>query len=475
MTQKLFLFGTGKISRGYTEILQQLSIEIDGYIDNDTDKWGTYFEGRKVYSPDILDQIYDFEIIIACKAEDSICSQLSQINMQNRIITINHVLRRKIESFEVEENGLKPSHKRNYENKMIIMDNLDGVWGGAEDWVHKIASSLSQRGYQVIVIENTDSQIEESLKAFTVQFDKKDKDIHKVYVGLAKWLLEQKPFILFNIWSSELLWAASYVKKRYPERVKIISGILNDRSSIYKSQCEWDDYIDLYLCISSRIKNNLINLYGINQKKVFYKAPFIEELRAVRRTYSLRHDIALQIGYPCRLTCIQKRTDLLPELIKYLEKLRVNYQINIAGSGPYEEELRKYVIANSLNSKVKYYGRLTREQLLDFLSRQDIYLNISEFEGTSLTMLEAMACGCVPVVTNVSGVGDFIRNMENGFISNVGDIEHIAEYIVSLDNNRESLSVYGKKCRDKVLRKCKLSDYIDCIEKLINYDEIAGD
>ena len=64
-----------------------------------------------------------------------------------------------------------------------------------------------------------------------------------------------------------------------------------------------------------------------------------------------------------------------------------------------------------------------KKELIDFLNEQDIYLNFSEYEGTSLTMLEAMASGCVPVVTDVSGVSDFIEDGVNGLVSDIGDLD----------------------------------------------------
>ena len=38
--ERLFLFGTGKLSDKYTECLEQVLVKIDGYIDNNEDKWG---------------------------------------------------------------------------------------------------------------------------------------------------------------------------------------------------------------------------------------------------------------------------------------------------------------------------------------------------------------------------------------------------------------------------------------------------
>lgn len=467
MKKKLFLFGAGRVAKNYTKILEELFFEIYGYVDNNSNKWGTILYNRKIYAPEELKKETDIDIIIACTDVNAITMQLSQMGIQEKIVSIDYFIKQGIENIKIKKNYINYSIN-NYGKKTIIVDNFNGTWGGAEDWSHEITSSLLMRGHNTLIIENTDSNIKNRLEAFTKQIERKNKRIDEIYLELIEWLIQKKPFILFNIWSTEVLWAASYIKKLYPDEIQIISSVLNDNSVLYQRQIEWHDYIDLYLCISTRIKNNLISLYGIDKKKVCYRVPFVKNIRNIEKSYYKNDNSSLKIGYPCRLTSTQKRADLLPRLIEKLEKKCVNYVCNIAGDGPYEKEIVSYINENNLCDKVRFHGKLSREELMDFLREQDIYLNFSEYEGTSLTMLEAMARGCVPVVTNVSGVDDFIENMINGLISDVGNMEDIANNILFLDKNREKIEDFSRKCVDIISNKCDLNEYIDYVEKLVN-------
>lgn len=468
MEEKLFLFGTGKISKSYTEILCQMSIEIYGYIDNDINKWGTEFYGKKIFNPNILKSIDKSQIIIACSDTKSIIKQLIELDIQDKIVSIDHIKRKGIERIQIDKSNMKQPYNKNSSKKNIIIDNFDGSWGGAEDWAHKVASSLIMRGYEVVIVESNMQETVEGLEYNTIQIDRKNKQLVQVYTELINFLVSILPFTLFNIWSSELLWAASYVKKLYPQSVQIISSVLNDNNNTYQRLCEWDDNIDLYLCISSRIMNNLKSLYGININKLQHRVPFVENLDSFERTYQICRKVPLAIGYPCRLVYNQKRADLIPKLIENMENKHINYMLNIAGNGPCEKELKGYVDTRKLNNKVKFYGRLTKKDLIDFLKKQDIYLNFSEYEGTSLTMLEAMACGCVPVVTNVSGVNDFIVSGQNGLISDVGNIDDIADNIAFLEQNRKKIEEYGKKCPKIVQSNCNIDNYMDYVADLIS-------
>jgi len=55
------------------------------------------------------------------------------------------------------------------------------------------------------------------------------------------------------------------------------------------------------------------------------------------------------------------------------------------------------------------------EEMAMMYSRSDFYLSFSRFEGSPLPPLEAMACGCIPIVTSI-GVEDYLVDGENGFL-----------------------------------------------------------
>lgn len=463
--EQLFLFGTGKVAEKYTKYLNQLLIKIDGYIDNNEAKWGQLFHDRPVYKCDVLKEINNAKVLIACADIKGVTEQLTRLNVQDKIVSLQSLIAdSKALEMESEKIYLKFSDRLNARTQLVVIDNLEGTWGGAEDWAHKIALSLLERNYDVIVVENANqTYIDERLRKNTL-FCKKDAP--DMQLKLMEDLVQRSPLILINIWNSNLLWAASYIKK-FSANVKVISVLLNDVESLYLTQQIWDHSIDRYLCISSRIKNKLIDVYGIKEQKVYYRIPFIEREEITEREYNAVSDRALVIVYPCRLVKGQKRADLLPEFIAELEKRKINYVFNIVGDGACEEEIRMYIQHNRLNDKVFLSGRLSRKELISFLNKQDIYLNFSEYEGMSLTMLEAMARGCVPVVTNVSGVSDVIVNKENGFISETGDLKGMADNILFLDRNRTLLESWGTKCKDIVLKNCNIDDYMDHIENVL--------
>ncbi len=465
--EKLFLFGTGKIAKKYTQVLKQLPVEIEGYVDNNKSKWGTRFFDKKICSPDALGQALNPYILIACAAREEIVKQLEEMGLAEQVVSFCQILKcynqilmdTAMAGFDQQVNTTPKASA----DGCIVIDNFYGNWGGAEDWCHVVASAFIEQGNKVFVIENKRQPYVERLDKNIIHIDTEEKNNYQIYQELVQMLMHIKPFILFNVWNSELLWAAATIKYTYPEEVFIISSVLNDDS--YGEWQAWEEMTDKYVCISSKIQRNLMERCGIKREKVCHISPFIEKIRVVNRRYSTEETEPVKIGYPCRLEKEQKRADLIPWLLADLESRKVHYVLNIAGDGSCEKEIEEYIEKNCLHQKVKLHGKLTKTELTDFLDCQDIYLNFSEYEGTSLTMLEAMASGCVPVVTNVSGVDDFIESGINGLIADVGDLEKIAEYIASLDQDRNMLAEYGHKCMNIVHEKCRLDKYIANIQK----------
>ena len=74
----------------------------------------------------------------------------------------------------------------------------------------------------------------------------------------------------------------------------------------------------------------------------------------------------------------------------------------MVGDGPSDELLRKKIAEYNLVDTIKLPGKLN--DTLAVYKQIDIFLLTSDFEGLPLALLEAMSCGCIPVVSNVGGI-----------------------------------------------------------------------
>jgi glycosyltransferase involved in cell wall biosynthesis len=78
---------------------------------------------------------------------------------------------------------------------------------------------------------------------------------------------------------------------------------------------------------------------------------------------------------------------------------------------------------------VRFLGFVPHDHLIDLLPQAHVYVSVPESDATALSTLEAMACGCFPVVSDLPSQDGLITDGVNGFRVPVGDPVRLAEKI----------------------------------------------
>jgi glycosyltransferase involved in cell wall biosynthesis len=77
------------------------------------------------------------------------------------------------------------------------------------------------------------------------------------------------------------------------------------------------------------------------------------------------------------------------------------------------------------------------ETARDIYSRSLVWILASRSEGFGLPILEAMACGCAVVATDCGGPRDIIKDRENGFLVEIGNVDDIVHKVRLLLENED--------------------------------------
>jgi glycosyltransferase involved in cell wall biosynthesis len=107
----------------------------------------------------------------------------------------------------------------------------------------------------------------------------------------------------------------------------------------------------------------------------------------------------------------------------------------IAGDGQEKEALAKDAKNLNVGSSVKFWGRLPHERMADLLAQADIYVSTSLYDGTSVSLLEAMGSGAFPVVTDIPANREWITNGRNGFLVPIDEEKYLANRIIDAIRN----------------------------------------
>jgi glycosyltransferase involved in cell wall biosynthesis len=131
------------------------------------------------------------------------------------------------------------------------------------------------------------------------------------------------------------------------------------------------------------------------------------------------------------------RHHIIIEAVAELKKSGINMQVDIAGDGPLKEYLKSLCISLGVSDLVNFIGRIPNNELPTYLARCPIYISTPITEGASSSLMEAMASGCFPIVTDLPGNRSFINNGENGVLVKVDSVESLVNSLLHIKLNRE--------------------------------------
>jgi glycosyltransferase involved in cell wall biosynthesis len=157
---------------------------------------------------------------------------------------------------------------------------------------------------------------------------------------------------------------------------------------------------------------------------------------------------------------------LLVRAIPIVLKEEPKTRFLIAGDGSEKEALEREIKNLNINSSVNLLGRIPHEQMPELLSQADIYVSTSLFDGTSVSLLEAMGSGAFPIVTDIPANREWISDGENGFLVNQNDEEILAKKIVDAIRNRDLLERSQTKNRLIVQEKVLWTEYVKRVKRI---------
>jgi glycosyltransferase involved in cell wall biosynthesis len=101
----------------------------------------------------------------------------------------------------------------------------------------------------------------------------------------------------------------------------------------------------------------------------------------------------------------------------------------IAGEGDQQSALERDVAELGLTERVQFLGALPRERVVELFAAADASILSSTWENFPHTVVEALAAGTPVIATATGGVGEVVRDGENGLLVPLGDSRALGDAI----------------------------------------------
>ena len=160
----------------------------------------------------------------------------------------------------------------------------------------------------------------------------------------------------------------------------------------------------------------------------------------------------LRMLYVGRVEQAQKRVFRLIEILDLLQQRGIPCVLTLVGGGAASGEFRARAEHHMAAGRVRFAGILPNHDVGREYLRNDVFLLTSAFEGLPVSLLEAMAHGCVPVVLRTeSGIPELIRDGDNGQLIVENDFGSFADRLAALYEEPRKRAEMSRRARATII------------------------
>jgi glycosyltransferase involved in cell wall biosynthesis len=126
-------------------------------------------------------------------------------------------------------------------------------------------------------------------------------------------------------------------------------------------------------------------------------------------------------------------------------------QFLILGSGSQTQKLIDLAASEGVSGSVTFVGKVKHEELPKYLASSDVFISTSLSDTVSVSLLEAMSSGAVPVVSDIEGNRSLVRDQFNGFLFKTGAHTDLAEKVSNLLRDIQALEMFRTRNREIIM------------------------
>lgn len=186
-----------------------------------------------------------------------------------------------------------------------------------------------------------------------------------------------------------------------------------------------------------------------------------ERANGTRESLGLPGDVLI-VGTVAHLKPHKGHRDLL-EAASLVRDRHPDVRFVLVGRGPLEGGLRQHARVLGLDGTVTFTG--FRDDALSIVTMFDVFVLPSHHEGLPLALLEAMALGKPPVVTDVGGNPEVVRHGKDGLVVAPADPNALADAIVGLLDDEGWRRALGQAARKRAA-SFDIRKAVPCIEQV---------
>lgn len=338
--------------------------------------------------------------------------------------------------------------------KYLGVDGRSIVIGGVETYIASLVTVFSEKGIPCTIFQMSDERFEKTIGNYKIVGcgGRTPKDLIR--------LVEQYDNVDFK--NDILLFSTDFLicRNRFKHVIAIQHGIAWDITAL-KETSDFNNVLATFKGALRAVRKyvrykhcnhlvcvdyNFVNWYRTQIDYIETKLHVIPNYSKIPQELAPKHKEKPRIIFARRLV-EYRGTRIFTYAIQNVLKIHPEIEVTIAGEGPEEEWMKEQL------GQIKgvQFIRYSSEESLRVHQCHDIAVVPTRgSEGTSLSLLEAMASGCAVIATNVGGMTNIILDGYNGLMISP-DVEELTKALLRLIEDVDLRTHIAKKGRETVI------------------------
>lgn len=220
-------------------------------------------------------------------------------------------------------------------------------------------------------------------------------------------------------------------------------------------------YSKVVVVLSEIEKEALATKYNYTESMVLMNSVDVSKFISIKKERKTEKQTILFLGRIHE----SKGVDDIIEAFNILKR-KLSFRFILCGDGP----LRELFVSNCseiLGSDFEYRGVVSGKEKLIAIADSDFYLLPSRYgEGLPMALLETMAAGLVPIVTDDASMKFVVNHFENGVRVNKNDPDDIVSKIKNILSDSRMYDFLSENAKKTIADNYDIKQYIEKLNKL---------
>jgi L-malate glycosyltransferase len=167
--------------------------------------------------------------------------------------------------------------------------------------------------------------------------------------------------------------------------------------------------------------------------------------------------------------------DIVIQAMAEVAKCIPEAQLIIAGEGPETTNLRKLAHSLKLEENIQFVGQLPHAAVQSYLNESAVSVSVPSSDATAVSLLETMACGSFPVVSELPANREWIDQDVNGLLVPAKDVNTLAEALIRAlkdsDLRSKAQEINRQRVKEKAIWEDNMREMEELYQALVEQDK----